>query len=73
MKKISIYRIIGNFPQNCHRNTRKTDKVYDFLQSAKLTCMDDFWTQKLENPSCSAIYKITSANDVEPWLRAVIG
>ena len=46
IKKTSIYHIIGNFPPNCHRNTRKTDEVYDFLQSAKLTCMDDLWTQK---------------------------
>ena len=37
----SIYHIIDNFPQNCRRNTRKTDEIYDFLQSAKLTCIDD--------------------------------
>ena len=27
IKKTSIYRIIGYFPPNCRRNTRKTDKV----------------------------------------------
>ena len=43
IKKTSIYHIIGNFPPNCRRNTRKTDEVYDFLQSAKLTCVDDLW------------------------------
>ena len=46
-KKSSIYHIIGNFPLNCRRNTQKTEEVYDFLQSAKLTCMDDLWTQTL--------------------------
>ena len=29
------YRIIGNFPKSCRRNTRKTDKVYNFLESVK--------------------------------------
>ena len=48
--KTSICHIIGNFPPNCRRNSWKTDKVYDFLQSAKLTCVDDLWTQKMENP-----------------------
>ena len=52
---------------------RKTDKVYDFLQSPRLTCVDDLWTQKMENLSFSAIYQMTSANDVEPMLRAVNG
>ena len=45
IKKASIYYIISNFPQNCHHNTRKTDKVCDFLQSAKFTCVGDLWTQ----------------------------
>ena len=49
---LSHYR---QFPPNFHRNTRKMDKVYYFLQSAKLTFADDLWTQKIENPSCSAI------------------
>ena len=53
IKKTSIYHIIGNFPQNCHRNTRKTDKDYDFLQSAKLTCVGDLWTQALRSISQS--------------------
>ena len=46
-KKTSIYRIIGNPPPppNFRRNTRKTDKVYDFLQSAKLTCVDYLCTR----------------------------
>ena len=48
---------------NCCRSTRKTDKVYDFLQSANLTCVDDLSTQKLEPPPCSAIYQ----NDVGEW------
>ena len=73
IKKTSIYHIIDNFPQNCHRNTRKTDKDYDFPQSAKLTCVGDLWTQKMENPFCTAIYQMTSANDFESRLRAVIG
>ena len=55
IKKTYIYHIIGNFPQNCHRNTRKTDKAYDFFQSAKLTCVDDFWTQTLRPISQSPL------------------
>ena len=53
IKETSIYHIIGNFPQNCHHNTRKTDKDYDFLQSAKLTCVGDLWTQALRSISQS--------------------
>ena len=68
--QLSHYR---QFSQNCRRNIRKTDKVFDFLQSAKLTSVGDLWTQKIENPSCTAIYQMTSSNDVEPRLRAVIG
>ena len=45
IKNISIYRFIDNFPPNCCRNTRKTDKVYDFLKFAK--CVDDLWIQTL--------------------------
>ena len=41
------------FPPNCRRNTRKTDEVYDFLQSAKLTCVGDLWTQTLRSISQS--------------------
>ena len=51
--KTSIYHIISNFPKNCRRNTRKTDKVYNFLQSAKLTCVGDLWTQALRSISQS--------------------
>ena len=47
IKKTSIYHIISNFPKNCRRNTQKTDKVYNFLQHAKLTCVGDLWTQAL--------------------------
>ena len=51
--KTSIYHNISNFPQNCRCNTRKTDKVYNFLQSAKLTCVGDLWTQALRSFSQS--------------------
>ena len=47
IKKTSIYHIIGHFSKNCRHNTRKTDKVYDFLQSAKLSFVGDLWTQAL--------------------------
>ena len=40
-------------PPNCRRNTWKTDEVYDLLQSAKLTCVDDLWTQTLHSISQS--------------------
>ena len=53
IKKTSIYHIVGNFTQNCRHNTRKTDKVYDFLQSANLTCVGDIWTQALRSISQS--------------------
>ena len=41
------------FPPKFHRNTRKTDKVYDFLQSSKLTCVDDIWARTLRSISQS--------------------
>ena len=53
IKKTSVYGIIGNFSRGCRRNTRKTDKVYNFLQSAKLSCVDDLWTQTLRSISQS--------------------
>ena len=54
IKKTSIYHIIVNPPPpNCRRNTRKTDEVYDFLQSTKLTCEDGLWTQTLRSISQS--------------------
>ena len=34
-------------------NTQKTDKVYNFLQYAKLTCVGDLWTQALRSFSQS--------------------
>ena len=75
IKKTSICRIIGNFLPNCRRNTRKKDKVYNFLQSTKLTCVDNLRTQTLENPSCSAVQRYTkwrqrimSNGDCAQWL-----
>ena len=62
IKKTSIYHIIGNFPPNCRRNTRKTDEVYDFLQSARMT----FELRK----SCSAIHQMRCRTEVacDDWL-----
>ena len=34
------------FSSNCYRNTRKTDKVYGFLQCASLTFVNDLTAQK---------------------------
>ena len=53
INKTSIYRIISNLPPNYCRNTRKTDKVYDFLQCANLTCVGNLSTQKRRSISQS--------------------
>ena len=46
------------FPSKCRRNTQKTDKAYNFLQSPKLTCMDDLWTRQWKAPSVQRYTKL---------------
>ena len=53
-KKSSISHTIGVFHHNCCRNTRKTDKVYDFLP-IRQSCLDDLWTQALRPISQSLL------------------
>ena len=62
IKNTSIYRIIGNFPPNCYHTKRKTDKVFDLLQSANLTYVDDFWTWTIRSISQSSSANLVRHN-----------
>ena len=53
-RRLPFIALLAVSPKNCRRNTRKKDKVYDFLQFAKLTWMDGLCTQTLRSISQSS-------------------
>ena len=64
VKRLPFITLSAIFSKIAAATHKKTNKVYDFLQSAKLTCVDDLWTLK---KSTSDI-----PNDVSEWRRTEV-
>ena len=60
VERLPFITLSAIFPKIAAATHKKTDQVYDFLKSAKLTCVDDLWTQKIHQRYTKWRQRVTS-------------